>query len=354
MTNAKESLDYGRNRNADYSDETELQDEITALDAKVASGECTTQDLIGFISDWPDQHGLDRHVRENSARTLNGQVDLNNLESEEVRQCLDDMASVVRNAFHDLDGSTAQGYILPAVRIRLTEHFSDWPRETALDHQLQDPELEQNLVRSNVRELIWGLELQLNHSIVGIIDGTDRPENPDGPKTWEVLAQAREISRRLAEAEPDYYRRYLPTDEDVMNHWGYESNELEPQAPLHVERTDFTDGSYVQVEKYENLTVITSEPASDHFQNRYHDQDPYITTPGARNLNQDSVYNALTRFKYGDWGEDIDYQDALQNDETKRLGTGLLLGVYKDGPVTFWIHHSLQQQAPTVLLPEEY
>ena len=112
------------------------------------------------------------------------------------------------------------------------------------------------------------------------------------------------------------------------------------------------DGFVSTTLRENGVTVIQITPPEGHFATHTSSQGDYITTPGARQLPEEDILQALSRFIQKDWG-DAGPQDQEFNDKNWESG-GLLLGAYRSGETTFWIHRSSHGELPTVLLPNEY
>ena len=120
-----------------------------------------------------------------------------------------------------------------------------------------------------------------------------------------------------------------------------------------VTTTSWPDGSAVRTEVTpQGLPVITVTAPRGHFGRHQSGHGPYISTPGARELDQADLLEALGRFRAGDWGDACE-EEREMNDLSRSEGEGVSMGVYTSGGATFWIHQ-IDQNEPTALLPEEY
>ena len=113
------------------------------------------------------------------------------------------------------------------------------------------------------------------------------------------------------------------------------------------------DGSAVRtMVPPQGAPVITVTAPRGHFGRHESEHGPYISTPGARKLDQTDLLEALGRFRAGDWGDACE-EDREMNDLSRSGGEGVVMGVYSSGDREFWIHEPVGEE-PTVLLPEEH
>jgi hypothetical protein len=79
-----------------------------------------------------------------------------------------------------------------------------------------------------------------------------------------------------------------------------------------------------------------------------------VATPNALNqIQNDEMFNALSRHVRGDWGE-LDREDLDANENALKHGGRLFSRYISTAGVKFWIITEWNRKITTILLPEDY